>query len=187
MALRDLLAALDAESSAELELGRQEREREAGRILAAARVEADRARTETIAAARARAGEEARQILAGAREEARRVQRRARVQALEAVHDAVGHALAGLPGTDDGAAATAESLTEAVAVLASATRVHVHPADAAAFSGAATEWLEVLTDLDDGGVLLEGDAGLSVDNTWRTRFDNIWPGLRIGLNNEWST
>ncbi len=185
MSLQDLFAALDAESAAELERERLDRETQSAQIVAAARAQAEALRARTVAAATAQARGRARAILAEARTVATRTVRAARADALDAAHAAAAAALEGLPGTAVGAATTAAGLAEAAEALPSWNRVRIHPADAAAVSDRVPAGVTLVADLDDGGCLVTDDEGTSVDNTWRTRFANLWPQLRVELGASW--
>jgi V/A-type H+-transporting ATPase subunit E len=183
MALRDLLTALEEEGAAEHEKAQQDRRRQVAQLLAGAREQGAKIHEDLVTAAEAVARQEAEDLLITARFGARRAVRTARDDALEEVLGQAREQLLALPGSPDGPALAGICMDEAVGALPQATRVHLHPADAARLRPEAT--VEVVADLEHGGAIAEDDHGRYIDNTYLTRLANIWPDIRAGLSDAW--
>jgi V/A-type H+-transporting ATPase subunit E len=183
MALRDLLTALEEEGAAEHEKAQQRRRREAAQLLADAHERAAKIHEDAVTAAETAARQEAETLLITARFRARRAARTARDDALEELLGQVREHLLALPGSPDGPTMAAACLEEALTAMPRATKVHVHPADAATLRPGTAATL--VTDLDTGGVIAEDDQGRYIDNTYLTRLANLWPEIRAGLSGSW--
>jgi V/A-type H+-transporting ATPase subunit E len=181
MALRDLLATIEAEATADVARLRAERRQEAAAILA----EAERHARELEAAALAEAQEQerqaAQQTLAAARDASAHRVRAAQEAAYQQIDRDVRTQLETVRKRGDYPAILAALLAEACAALPAATLVRVDPADEplARHLLCGDEQLQVEATLHcAGGVEVTDGAGASVRNTVEERLTAAQPLLR---------
>lgn len=181
MALHDLLAAIEAEATAEAARLRDGRHREAGAIIA----DAERQARDLEAAAVAAAEQEERQAadlrLTTARELAAAGLRDAHEAAYQQIMAETRARLATVRERDDYPAILAALLTEARAALPAATLVRVDPADEALIRSLLPGDSPVPVEAtlrSAGGVEVADGEGTRVRNTVEERFAAAEPALR---------